>query len=423
MNEPEIKLDELVNGTQLLSLNNPHSLSTVLSFYVKVGSCNEDVENNGISHFIEHMLYKGTKKYPNKLAISKILDELGVQFNAYTSKKNTCYYFKFLSNTEILDKICEMSHNILFRSLFRDSDIEKECNVIIEEYNALQNSPPDLFDEIVENMYFNKSSLGKSVIGNPTSLKNITRRDLLEYHRTYYKPDNMVIVIGGNLPKNTVATITKHFGALGKSLNPFEHVNNIKVHQFISLFAEIPPVVYIPRKMQQNCVSMIFQTAGIYDENRYKLIVLQNMLGDNMSSRLFINIRDKLGLVYTISVALNNYVEGGFFSIDFQADPKNTDACIKAILNELDAIAKRGFTQKEFTRSIKNIKNKLIISMENNDAMTDFYGEQMFVFPQLLSFEKIITSIDAVTLQDVNHLASSFFNVYKTIIYGKYGKK
>jgi predicted Zn-dependent peptidase len=420
MNEPEIKLDELVNGTKLLSLNNPNTLSTVLSFYVKVGSCNENIDNNGISHFIEHMLYKGTKKYPNTLAISKILDELGVKFNAYTYKKNTCYYFKFLSNTDILDKICEISHDMLFNSLFRNSDIEKECNVIIEEYNALQNSPPDLFNEIVENIYFNKSSLGKSIIGNPTSLKNISRRDLLEYHKTYYKLDNMVIVIGGNLPKNAVSTISKYFGAFAKSLNPFESVNNIKVQQFINLFTEIPPVVYIPRKMKQNIVSMIFQTAGIYDENRYKLIVMKNLLGDNMSSRLFINIRDKLGLVYSISASLNNYIEGGFFSIDFETDHKNTDNCTKAILDELQDISKHGFIQTEFARSIKNIKSKLIIEMESNENITDFYGEQMFVFPQLLSFEQIIKSIDAVTLQDINHLSSTFFSSYKTIIYGKY---
>ena len=420
MNEPDLQLDELINGTKILSVKNPHSLSTILYFYLQVGSCNEDTSNNGISHFIEHMLFKGTTKYPNKLAISKLLDSLGVEYNAYTAKKLTCYYFKFLSNIDTLNVICQLAHNMLFHSLFRQVDIDKECNVIIEEYNALQNTPPDLFDDLVDNLYFSQHPLGKSVIGTPTTLKAITRNDLLTYHRKYYKSDNLTIVIGGNLPKETNHTIQKHFGKFRKSLNPMTNINIIPIFPFTNTFHKISEIVYIPKIMPQNIVSIIFPTNGMYDENRIKFIILKNLLGGNMSSRLFINIRDKLGLVYTINAELNNYIEGGYFSIEFKTDATKTQRCIDEIKKELASICKHGFTEAEFTRSVKNIKTGLIMSMENNESMTDYYGNQIFIFPQILSFEYIMNQISSITLAEINKLSAEFLTKFKTIIYGKY---
>jgi predicted Zn-dependent peptidase len=420
MNEPDLQLDELVNGVKILSVNNQHSLSTILYFYLRVGSCNEDETNSGISHFIEHMLFKGTKKYPNKLAISKLLDSLGVDYNAFTAKKLTCYYFKFLSNIDTLNIICQLAHDMLFHSLFRQVDIDKECNVIIEEYNAFQNNPPDLFDDLVDNLYFSQHPLGKSVIGSPTTLKAITRSDLLAYHRKYYTSDNLTIVIGGNLPKEANNTIQTHFGKFSKSLSPLKNLNIIPVFPFTPVFHKISDIVYIPKPMPQNIVSMIFPTNGMYDENRIKFIILKNLLGGNMSSRLFINIRDKLGLVYTINAELNNYVEGGYFSIEFKTDAKNTQRCIDEIVKELNSICKRGFTEAEFTRSVKNIKTGLIMAMENNESMTDYYGNQMFIFPQILSFEYIMTQISSVKLSEINKLSTEFFTNFKTVIYGEY---
>jgi predicted Zn-dependent peptidase len=167
--------------------------------------------------------------------------------------------------------------------------------------------------------------------------------------------------------------------------------------------------------MEHNCISLIFPTNGIYDEHHIDLLVLQYIL----NTRLFINIRDKLGLVYNITVSLNDYIEGGFFSINYYTDKTRTHKCLKAIKLELSKIIKNGFAVDEYKRAIINLKSQLIMSMERTDDMTDFYGSQMTIYPEIYSFADIIHKIEATTPPKINKLSASLLTNFKTIIYGE----
>jgi predicted Zn-dependent peptidase len=416
MNEPKLLLEELNNGMQILTVNNPTSLSIIVYFYFNVGSSNETSEINGVSHFIEHMLYKGTKKYPNTKDIDDIMSGHGITYNAFTNKKKTCYHFKFLSNETTLNIVCDVANELLFHSLFRSSDIEKERDVIIQEYNAFQNNPAHVFYNLVESTYFKGSSLEPTVLGTPQSLNNIHRKELMTYHKIHYKPENLLIIIGGNIPENSTSVITKHFNtSVCSRQSPYKKMNNIITQPFISTYASLDNEIFIERKIAQNFITMIFPTEGMYDERRFKFVILNDIL----SARLFIKIRDKLGLVYGISASLNNYCEGGFLSIDFQTDNKKTRPCIDAVKLELQKVMKHGFKEDEFKRSLINIKSKFIMSMEINDDMTDFYGSQILYFPKIKSFAEFMKLINEVTLEQVNILASSILTDFKIIISGK----
>lgn len=415
----KLKLEELENRTKLLTVDRAHQgvVSATIYFYFKVGSRNEPTDQHGIAHFVEHMLFKGTSQMPKLIDVIKILDNLGITFNAFTDKHTTGYHFKFLSNPDSLATICRIAHQMFYHSLFRASDIRKECDVIIEEYNAIMNDPLSLFDELLEAVYFKNSSLEHMISGSPESLKAIKRSYITEFHRRYYNPENLVIVIGGKIPPNASEIIGNKFGHVRRILKIDEITLQPKINTFMPVFNTSQLI--IPREMEQNIISIIFPTAGLTDERRFKLICLKKLLGSCMSSRLFVNIRSKLGLVYTISANINNYLEGGYFSIDFQTNPKATKRCISAVEKELEIIREKGFSRQEFTRIHNNYISGVLMSLEYNNMITEFYGEQLLYYNKIETFESYFEKIKNVNLSDINKLASSFLKKYKIIIYGR----
>jgi predicted Zn-dependent peptidase len=294
-----IKLYKNDQGTRLLLMPNKNdSLTASIYFYFKVGSKYEPIELNGISHFIEHLVYKGSRKLKSYMQITKPLDAAGISFNAYTSKTITAYYYKFLSSKENMDLICKITSDVIFHSLMRQSDIDVEREVVIQEYNDDLDDIDEFIDEELEKVIFDKHPLAYSIIGDLKSLHNIKRSNILEYYKKFYTPDNLLIGISGNINPEYINILNKYLGEFKEA-----DINSRGVTTLIPFSDPVSEDKYVvkcyPKSLKQDYIHIVFKTKGYFDtinNNKYKLI--SNILGGNMSSRFFIEIREKLGLVY-----------------------------------------------------------------------------------------------------------------------------
>jgi predicted Zn-dependent peptidase len=411
-------LKTLFNEIPLLTISSPSAITTTIYFYFSLGSRIETEDNNGICHFIEHILFKGTKHFPKNNDISKYLDGLGVTFNAFTNKHVTCYYFKFISNPDILTKVCNVAHDMFYNALFKESDLMKERNVIIEEYNAIQNNPVRKFDSLIEHIYFKNSSLSLDTAGTPTSLHKITRKHLLDFYKKYYNPSNLFIAIGGLLPDGFTNIISKFF--VGPHRDEY-HLPYSFTTTFISQFKSLEETTILKaeksKNMEQDQIAIVFPTKGWFDERRITLDIISKLLGGNMSSRLFTIIRDKLGLVYSISSSLNHYQEGGFLSINLRTNPKNTQLCIDAINKIIKQIIKKGFTKQEFNKTLHNITQSTLMTTENISNLTYLYSYQKISINKIEPIDVLIQKYNDTTLRTVNLTAAEILAEKRVLVY------
>ena len=326
------------NGMKFMTLQNKTFQSMILYFYVKVGSKDETPEINGISHFLEHMLFKGTKKYPSHIEINGILDSKGIDFNAFTYKNMTAYYFKFIPEEDNLKIVCNMIHEMLFKSLNRKKDLDVERNVVVQEFNEMMDTPDDYVEEIIEDFVFKGHKLGMSIIGTKKSIHNISRQNVVDFYNKHYVPKNMLISMTGNFPLKYKELVEKYFIKSKNISSDYNPCSNIRT---ITLPIKEHKLRYEPRKLQQTFLSMVFPIQGLFDKNNNIYRVIANILGGNMSSRLFVKVREEMGLAYSISASISNYEEAGYFIIDTKTEPQKTTQTFKAILNELKLLKKR----------------------------------------------------------------------------------
>jgi predicted Zn-dependent peptidase len=431
-----IKLYKNDNGTRLLLMPNKNDSSTAsIYFYFKVGSKYEPIELNGISHFIEHLVYKGSRKLKSYMQITKPLDAAGISFNAYTSKNITAYYYKFLSSKENMDLICKITSDIIFHSLMRQSDIDVEREVVIQEYNDDLDDIDEFIDEELEKVIFGKHPLAYSIIGDLKSLHNIKRSNILEYYKKFYTPDNLLIGISGNINPEYINILNKYLGEFKDvdinsqgvtTLIPFldpvdesdKESGKTKDNKFI--------VKCYPKSLKQDYIHIIFKTKGYFDtvnNNKYKLI--GNILGGNMSSRFFIEIREKLGLVYSIKCGLNNYEEVGYFDIYMQNEAKDTNKCIETVLKELNKFKKDGAKLKELQENIKNYCDTFLTGFDDIDNENEYYSKQVLFNKPIETIKDRIESIRNITNEDLKVSSCELFDYNKMIIvcFGRSNKK
>ena len=359
-----LKLYKNGSGTRLLvTPSRKETDSASIYFYFKVGSKNETPDVNGISHFIEHMLFKGSPKFPNYLDISKTFDSNGISFNAYTSKDSTAYHYKFLSTKENLDLICKITSEMLFKSLMREKDIGPERNVIIQEYNDGIDDIDEYIDDKLEECIFEGHPLGMTIIGTLDTLHKINRKKMMDYYHKYYTPDNLLIGVSGNLYSGHMNIIEKYFKGSGSrsgnstGFKPIDMKNYTQGVSSIIPFGDKHPSYKIncyPKSLSQDYINIIFKTRGYFDPNRYYYKLISNILGGNMSSRLFVEIREKLGLAYSIKCDITNYEEIGYFNIYTQNENKDTVKCIEHIFKELLKFKKDGVDNTELKNNKKN---------------------------------------------------------------------
>jgi predicted Zn-dependent peptidase len=405
--------------------NRNETSTAAIYFYFKVGSKNETLDTNGISHFVEHMIYKGSPKFPEYINISKNLDANGIYFNAYTSKDITAYHFKFLSSPDNLNLVCNIASDMIMKPLMREKDIETERNVIIQEYNDDLDDIDEYIDDKIEENLLKGHPLSYPVIGTLKNLRKITQQQIVDYHKKYYSPDNLLIGYSGSMPANSISIINKYFGGA----NAFSNIrlDSQGISQIIPFVDkhDSPRIDCYDKDLNQDYIHIIFKTNGYFDPMKKYYMMLSNILGSNMSSRLFVEIREKLGLVYSVKTSLTNYEEVGYFDIYSQNESKDTVECMKAIFKELKKIKSSGVSNKELEENKKNYSDLFKGKFDDIEFENEYFAKQILFNRPIESVTEKIESINEIKTSDIKTAACELFDFNKIhiITFGKVNKK
>ena len=412
MKKDNIDIKYYKNFSRLLSIRDNSFNSMILYFYFKVGSKYETLNISGISHYLEHMVFKGTDNYPTHVEINKTLDSQGIDFNAFTDKHMTAYHFKFIPNKDVLKLVCKIANEMVFYPLNRIKDINTERNIITQELNDMLDSPDEHIDELLECNFFEGHQLGQSVLGNVKSLHNITKKEIDLYHKKYYKKENLVVAICGNFNKSHIDIIEKY---VIKSESR-KVISNKPMTLFPINFEFKKKMVYIKKRLEQNHLVLLFPTKGILDRNRYCYKMIVNILGGNMSSKLFVKIREELGLAYEISCSLQEYEESGYFQIYTKCKSNDTIKALDNIIKLISSFKKNEIKQKELLESKKNYQDTFITGFDDLETKCEFYSEQLLLLNKVDNYTKSLQVINNISKQILLKVSNELFNYNRMMV-------
>jgi len=390
-------LHQLSNGARLILVPSKSTKAVSVLTIFGVGSRYETKKINGASHFIEHLMFKGTEKRPTTLDISKELDQVGAEYNAATSKDWTAYYVKIdAKKTEIA---LDILSDILLNSKFEKSEIEREKGVIIEEINMYEDNPLMYIENILEESLYEGNSLGWQVSGPREVIKKISRQELLDYKNAFYRPKNMVICVAGNFPENIKEKVENYF--------TFEKKES-EIPRFEKFdFSQTEPRVKIKnQKTEQVQLAFGFPGYSYRDDRTYALYLLAVILGGNMSSRLFINIREREGLCYFIRSYLNIYQDTGNLVVQAGLDYSRLEKAIELILEQLKKIKEQGVSEEELNDAKQFLRGKIILNLENSSELAEWYAKQAVLTDEILNPDEKFEKFDQVTVEDVIKIAN-----------------
>ncbi|MEK7597735.1 MAG: pitrilysin family protein [Patescibacteria group bacterium] len=397
----------LKNGLQVIFIDTKTFPTLTTLLLVGAGSRYENEKNNGIAHFLEHMFYKGSKKYPNPKIISQIIEGMGGHWNAFTSKDYTGYYIK--ASTDHFPKIIDILSDILLNSLFENKEIEKEKGVIVEEINMYEDTPQRRIGEIFEGLIYKGSPLGFDIAGNKETVTSFDRNTFIDYMNSLYHPNNAVLVVAGGLQGPTLPE--------GRTLQIIENKFNDWKSGEKSTFEKItksqtkPQILVHHKKTEQAHFCLGFPTFGINDKRRRILSVLITILGGGASSKLFQEVREKKGLCYYISTGAEQYLETG--SIVTQAgiakDVEKVKVAVAATLVEHENMTKGLFSEEDINRAKEMLKGRLLLSMEDSFNIAHFFGNKKLLENKIETPDEIIQKILSVTKEEVIELSKEIF--------------
>lgn len=393
-----ITVSSLPNGIKLVSEFIPYIESFSLGFWFNVGTRDENQNNNGISHFIEHMVFKGTKKRSAK-KISDDIESYGGYLNAYTTKEHTCFYSKGLKNN--FGRTFNVLADLVQNPLFKPNDINKETNVVIDELNDLNDNPEELIFDKFEEILFDGNSLSYPVLGRLETIKNFSNANLHKFHSENYGLDNLLIACAGSIEHNKLIKLTeKYFNTnINSSKRKRKFFYNSKVNELV-----------IPKDIQQVHCIIGRNSFGLKDKRRVHLNILSNLLGDGSSSRLFQSIRERLGITYQISSFVNFYYDVSSFGIYFSTNEKNLNKVLVAISKEIKKIKNDGIKQRELNRVKEYTKGILLLSMENTDNRMTRLANSMLNFNRIISLDEMKKEIDEITIDEINELSNELLD-------------
>lgn len=388
---------KLQNGLKLILAPLRETKAVTVLVLLPVGSRYEAKNINGVSHFIEHLMFKGTKKRPTSLDISKALDSVGAEYNAFTAKDHTGYYVKAAADK--IELAFDILSDMIFNSVFSADEIEKERGVIIEEINMYQDNPMIYLGALFEEVVFSGSSLGWLISGPKKVIKDISRDQILDYKNKFYQPAKMIVAVSGNFNEKKVNELTKkYFGENFGHQNSFSFIKT-KIKQ------AKPKVNLVYKNTEQVQIGLGFPSYSIFDQKIMPLYLLAVILGGNMSSRLFTTVREKHGLAYYIKADFAAYQDTGAFLIQAGLDKKRVNQAIKLILAELKQIKNSGITAKELESAKEFLKGKLVLELEDSENVADWYGKQELLLNKILSPDQKLKKIMAVTAEQIQNVA------------------
>ncbi len=386
----------LDNGLRLITETMPHTPSVAISIFVGVGSRYETEAEAGVSHFIEHLLFKGTPKRPTAREISEAIEGVGGILNGGTNKELTVYWCK-VAKTHFPTAL-EVLVDVLLHSRFDPADIERERQVIIEELNMGRDSPPQWVNSLIDELLWPEHPLGRDVAGNKQSVAAITREMMLDYMAGQYQPDRTVVAIAGNIQHKEMVTAVSQ--ALGNWTSQQSSAG-------YSAYKEQPAVRRLcieTRDIEQTHLCLALPGLSLFHPKRFTLDLLNVILGEGMSSRLFVEIRDKLGLAYSIHSYVDHLLDSGSVVIYVGVEPKNLPTVIKAILEQLSQL-REIIPESELSKAKELSKGRLLLRMEDSHSVVGWIGGQEILTERILSVEQVMSTIDAITTAELKQLA------------------
>ncbi len=394
-----IKKHTLDNGIRIVMEKIDYVRSASIGIWVNVGSNNKNEETNGLSHFIEHMLFKGTK---NRKAnqIAEDIDNLGGQLNAFTSKECTCFYVKVLD--ENIKEAIDILSDMFFNSLFLQEEIDKEISVVIEEIKMYEDSPEDIVHDKLSEVIFEGSPMAYNILGTESNLKTFNEEKVKGYMEANYSPSNTVIAIAGSFDEIELINLIE------EKFNNWESKEVNHTH----LDADYQRnVIGINKDLEQLHMCIGNKTFGRHDEKYHTLLVLNNLFGGTMSSRIFQEVREKKGLVYSIYSFVSNYKNTGIFSIYAGMGYDQIEDALRTILKEMVNIKNGNLSEEEFIRAKQQIKGNYILSLESTSSRMSAIGRRELLYNEILYPEEVIEGINNVKIEDVIEVAKNLFDI------------
>lgn len=386
----------LDNGVRVIVEKIPTVRSVALGIWVGTGSRHEEADNNGISHFIEHMLFKGTSSRSAK-EIAESFDQIGGHVNAFTSKEYTCYYAR------VLDEHAPMALSTLadmfFNSSFDEEEMKKERKVVIEEIKMYDDTPDDLVHDLIAKASFQNHSLGYSILGTESVLNTLTREKIVNYVERRYTPANIVITVAGNVSDELLSSIKEHFSGFHRELSQDEGA--------VPLFQS--SIRLKKKETEQAHLCLAFPGLEIGNKDIYALILLNNILGGSMSSRLFQEVREERGLAYSVFSYHSAFKDNGMFTIYTGTAPNQLEEVYKVVISTLLKLKKDGMTFEELKKGKEQLKGSLMLSLESTNSRMSRLGKNELMLGKHLSLDEILNRVESVSLE---HVQDTIFNIF-----------
>lgn len=404
-----LKVQKLKNGTRVHIVPMAGTEATTILVLYDVGSRNEPHKVWGGSHFIEHLMFKGTAKRPSTLELTQLIDQYGAEYNAYTGKDLTGYYIKI--DGEKAPIAIDVLSDMLQNSLFDQKEMNKERQVIIEEIKMYEENPIMHVEDLVEDAMFAGHALGKNIAGTPASMMAMKRSDVLAYRDAYYVPSNTVIVASGNVPKNAVALLEKSFGKAKDRTLPAAGELFAGVKE-----AKAPRVRRQNKSLQQVQLAFGFPTVGRDHPDQPAIKLLATILGGTMSSRLFIEVREKRALCYNVKASTDAYKEVGMFVVRAGLDVQRIGVACDVIVKEIKKMAAKGATAEELRKAKDHVSGALKLRMEDSSDRAEFIARQELFYGKAETLDERLQRYNAVTTNDIARVAKEVLNPRKLSI-------
>jgi predicted Zn-dependent peptidase len=394
------------SGVRLVINSQPYGRSAAMGIYVGNGSRNEKKSQGGISHFIEHMMFKGTEKR-SAADIAEEMDIMGGQLNAYTTKEYTCYYARVLNDnlSRAADILCDM----YFNSAFKSDEIEREASVIAEEINMYDDTPDELVvDELQSGIWKNDNPLGRPILGTVESVYSFKREDFTAYLRGHYRPDNTVVAVAGNVDTDSVISLLeKYFGTAWETDNSAIPIQPAEYQTCTR---------HKHKDIEQAHICLTYEGIPIGDKHIYDMNVLNTVLGGSMSSRLYQCIREKYALAYAIYSYMSCYRDTGIFTVYAAVNPDREKHTTELILSEIKNIFADKLTVEDVEKAKMQIKSNYLLGLDNTVNLIEACGRNMLLRNAIIESADVESRIDAVTLESIYELADKIFREDKLSI-------
>ena len=390
----------LPNGLRLILVPEKDAVTATVFVMVEAGSEYENKKNNGVSHFLEHLVFKGTTNRPEPGRVIREMDGMGADYNAYTSREHTAYYAKVQADK--VEQALEIISDIHLNPIFDKVELERERGAVIEEINMCKDLPMRRVHDLSMELMYGDQPTGWDIAGPKSNILNMQRKDVVAYRKKHYVAPKTAIVVSGKFNEDRIVKMVKEsFGKLPKSS---------KAKKAKTKDNQTKPQIKIETKpLDQSHIALTVKAFPTFDKRRHALHVLSSYLGGGMSSRLFIEIREELGAAYYVRSSADLYLDHGHLEVSAGVDHKKIEAVIETIMREFKMVRDNPISAEDLKRTKDNLTGRLMVGLDTSEDMAAFYGSQEIDNRKIATPEELIQQINRVTAADVQAVAKDIF--------------